>query len=85
MPELVGEVARLEKLGSRRPHVICGPAMLIGYFDESEAHVGHRLFAVGGYIALDDDWTVVTQDGSYSAHFEHTVAITEGDADILTL
>ena len=34
---------------------------------------------------LDDDWTVVTQDGSYSAHFEHTVAITEGDAEILTL
>ena len=34
---------------------------------------------------LDDGWTVVTVDGSYSAHFEHTVAITDGDADILTL
>ena len=34
---------------------------------------------------LEDDWTVVTLDGSYSAHFEHTVAITEGDAEILTL
>ncbi|TMC86163.1 MAG: M24 family metallopeptidase, partial [Chloroflexi bacterium] len=34
---------------------------------------------------LDDDWTVVTADDSYSAHFEHTVAITEGDADILTV
>ena len=34
---------------------------------------------------LDDHWTVVTTDGSYAAHFEHTVAITEGDADILTL
>jgi len=33
---------------------------------------------------LADDWTVVTADASYSAHFEHTVAITEGDADILT-
>ena len=33
--------------------------MLVGYFDESEAHVGHRLFAVGGYIALDDDWPVI--------------------------
>ena len=33
--------------------------MLIGYFYESEAHVGHRLFAVGGYIALDDDWPVI--------------------------
>jgi methionyl aminopeptidase len=34
---------------------------------------------------LSDEWTVATNDGSYSAHFEHTVAITEGDADILTL
>ena len=34
---------------------------------------------------LSDNWTVATADGSYSAHFEHTVAITEGDADILTL
>jgi len=34
---------------------------------------------------LDDHWTVVTTDGSYAAHFEHTVAITEGDAEILTL
>lgn len=34
---------------------------------------------------LDDAWTVVTVDGSFSAHFEHTVAITDGDADILTL
>ncbi len=34
---------------------------------------------------LDDHWTVVTADHSYSAHFEHTVAITDGDAEILTL
>ncbi len=34
---------------------------------------------------LDDQWTVVAADGTYAAHFEHTVAITEGDADILTL
>jgi methionyl aminopeptidase len=33
---------------------------------------------------LDDDWTVVSVDGSPAAHFEHTVAITTGDADILT-
>ena len=29
-------------------------------------------------------WTVVTIDGKLSAHFEHTVAITEGDAEVLT-
>jgi methionyl aminopeptidase len=34
---------------------------------------------------LPDRWTVVTADHSYSAHFEHTVAITESDAEILTL
>jgi methionyl aminopeptidase len=34
---------------------------------------------------LNDEWTVVTADGSLSAHFEHTVAITNGGPDILTL
>jgi len=33
---------------------------------------------------LGDGWTVVTADGSPSAHFEHTVLITEGEAEILT-
>ena len=33
---------------------------------------------------LDDEWTVVTADGSWSAHFEHTVAITDGAPLILT-
>ena len=33
---------------------------------------------------LNDGWTVVTKDGGYSAHFEHTVAITENGPDILT-
>lgn len=34
---------------------------------------------------LDDNWTVVTEDGAPAAHFEHTVAITEEGAEILTL
>lgn len=34
---------------------------------------------------LDDGWTVVTKDGKYSAHFEHTVAITDTGPIILTL
>ena len=34
---------------------------------------------------LDDDWTVVTQDGSWSAHYENTVLITKGEPEILTL
>jgi methionyl aminopeptidase len=31
-----------------------------------------------------DNWTVRTADGSLSAHFEHTVAVTEGEAEVLT-
>ena len=40
----------------------------------------------GGYEikTLEDNWTVVTLDGSLSAHFEHTVAITQNGAEILT-
>jgi methionyl aminopeptidase len=34
---------------------------------------------------LDDDWTVVTLDGSASAHFEHTIAITEDGPEVLTV
>ena len=34
---------------------------------------------------LEDGWTVVTRDGRLSAHFEHTVAITDKGPDILTL
>ena len=37
-----------------------------------------------GVKMLNDGWTVVTQDGSLSAHFEHTVLITEGEPEILT-
>ena len=33
---------------------------------------------------LSDGWTVVTKDGSISAHFEHTVLVTEGKPEILT-
>lgn len=33
---------------------------------------------------MEDEWTVTTVDGSWSAHFEHTVAITDGEPLILT-
>ena len=38
-----------------------------------------------GVSVLEDEWTVVTDDGLPSAHFEHTVAITDDGAEILTL
>ncbi|NLC53290.1 MAG: type I methionyl aminopeptidase [Firmicutes bacterium] len=42
---------------------------------------------VGSYqVKVDprDHWTVTTMDGSYSAHFEHTVLVTAGDPEVLT-
>ena len=44
------------------------------------------MLTAGGWETekLDDDWTVVTKDGSMSCHFEHTVAVTDIGFDILT-
>ena len=42
---------------------------------------------VGGEAVrvLDNNWTVVTVDGSLSAHYENTIAITDGEPEILTM
>ena len=36
-------------------------------------------------VVLDDDWTVETEDGSLSAHYENTILITRSECEILTL
>lgn len=36
-------------------------------------------------VVMDDGWTACTRDGSLSAHFEHTVAITDDGPEVLTL
>ena len=36
-------------------------------------------------VWLDDDWTVVTEDGSLSAHYENTILITQGEPEILSV
>ena len=60
---------------------------------------GKELLAIGSTLAiepmltlggpdtsiLDDDWTVVTDDGTRASHWEHTVAVTEDGPRILTL
>ena len=33
---------------------------------------------------LDDDWTIITRDGLPSAHYEHSVVVTEDGYQILT-
>ena len=45
------------------------------------------MITAGGYgvHVLDNDWTVVTNDGSLAAHYENTILITDGEAEILTM
>jgi methionyl aminopeptidase len=35
-------------------------------------------------FVADDDWTIVTQDGKVSAHFEHSIVVRKNKADILS-
>ena len=59
-----------------------GPRLRPGMVLALEPMVNAGSFAVE---TLEDGWTAVTQDGSLSAHFEHTVAVTEDGPEILTL
>ncbi|GAC1389498.1 MAG: type I methionyl aminopeptidase [Ktedonobacteraceae bacterium] len=59
------------------PNSVLKPGMVIAI--EPMVIMGEKKTQV-----LDDEWTVIAADKSYTAHFEHTVAITMGDADILT-
>ena len=36
-------------------------------------------------VFTEDDWTVITQDGTLSAHYENTILITDGEPELLTL
>jgi len=58
-----------------------GPVMLKGMTLALEPMVN-----AGGWrtVVGDDHWLVMTADGSLSAHFEHTIAVTDGEAEILT-
>ncbi|MFC4778121.1 type I methionyl aminopeptidase [Paenibacillus sp. GCM10023252] len=54
------------------------PGMVLAI--EPMVNIGER------YVrTLEDNWTVVTVDGTWCAHFEHTVAVTENGYEILTL
>jgi methionyl aminopeptidase len=58
-----------------------GPVLKPGMVLAIEPMVNAGTFEVE---ASADCWPVLTKDGRLSAHFEHTVAVTEGEADILT-
>ncbi|NNN20419.1 MAG: type I methionyl aminopeptidase [Acidimicrobiales bacterium] len=59
-----------------------GPTLKVGHVFAIEPMVN-----VGNYQTrvLEDNWSVVTADGSLSAHFEHTIAVTENGPEVLTL
>jgi methionyl aminopeptidase len=60
---------------NKGPHLLPGMVLAI----EPMVNAGSR------YVkTLADNWTVVTVDGKYCAHFEHTIAITETGFEILT-
>jgi methionyl aminopeptidase len=58
-----------------------GPKLVTGLTIAIEPMVN---LGVADTRTLDDEWTVVTADGKRSAHFEHTIAITESGPRILT-
>ena len=62
--------------GSRRSPVL-KPGMTLAI--EPMVNLGQRHVEV-----LEDGWTVVARDGLPSAHFEHTILVTDGEPEILT-
>ena len=67
----------LSDLRGRPSNVLLRPGMTLAI--EPMVVVGS-----GEPKVLSDNWTVVSADGTLSAHFEHTIAITNGTAEILT-
>ncbi len=61
--------------GKKSPRLVPGMTLAI----EPMVNAGRPQVRV-----LEDGWTVVTEDGLPSAHFEHTVLVTEGEPEILT-
>lgn len=58
------------------PRIVKGMTLAI----EPMVIIGSHEIAV-----LDDDWTVVTIDGSWAAHYENTIVVTDGEPEILTM
>jgi methionyl aminopeptidase len=63
------------KRSGRSPRLIAGMVLAI----EPMVNVG-----TSDVLVMKDGWTVVTSDRSYSAHFEHSVLVTDGDPEILS-
>lgn len=72
------EDPQIPNYGQRGRGILLKPGMTFAL--EPMVNVGTYLTRV-----LDDGWTVVTEDGELCAHFEHTIAITGGEPEILTV
>lgn len=71
------EDPQIPNYGTSGKGVLLKPGMVLAI----EPMINEKSFEVK---VLNDNWTVVTCDGGLSAHFEHTVAITENGPEILT-
>ena len=76
--ERLHEDPQIPNFRQRRRGVKLMPGMTLGV---------EPMINAGGWevVWLDDGWTVVTEDGSLSAHYENTILITGGEPEILTL
>lgn len=72
------EAPQLPHFGPPHQGPLLRPGMVLAI--EPQVNMGNPEIAI-----LEDHWTAVTKDGKWSAHFEHTVAITPNGPDILTL
>ncbi|MGJ8649366.1 MAG: type I methionyl aminopeptidase [Opitutaceae bacterium] len=72
------EAPQIPNFGRRGTGALLKPGMALAI--EPMINMG-----TGAVSMLDDGWTAVTRDGKPSAHFEHTVLVTGGDPEILTI
>ncbi|MGJ8652655.1 MAG: type I methionyl aminopeptidase [Opitutaceae bacterium] len=72
------EAPQIPNFGRRGSGALLKPGMCLAI--EPMINLG-----TGKVAMLDDGWTAVTGDGKTSAHFEHTVLVTGGDPEILTI
>ncbi|MFE0685370.1 type I methionyl aminopeptidase [Streptomyces sp. NPDC058961] len=75
-PHLLNYVDKRRMLGRHNPKLIPGFCLAI----EPMVSLGTARTEV-----LEDDWTVITTDGSWSSHWEHSVALTESGPLVLTM
>ena len=76
--ESMHEAPQIPNFGPRKRGALLKPGMTLAI--EPMVNLGTAAIQM-----LDDGWTAVTRDRQPSAHFEHTVLITESDPEILTL